>query len=136
MKTRFLTMILMALLLVAGEATAQSMSHSVSGVVRDAQTGKRLGQASVTADEGHDATVTNSDGYFVLKTQEPAKVLHISCLGYETAEVRLKEGQDKELKIRQSTKMIGESLEQHCLNEFRSVQADAYPNAFFGNCFH
>ena len=100
MKTRFLTMILMALILVAGEATAQSMSHSVSGVVRDAQTSKRLGQASVTADEGHDATVTNSDGYFVLKTQEPAKVLHISCLGYETAEVRLKEGQDKELKIR------------------------------------
>ena len=37
MKTRFLTMILMALLVVAGEATAQSMSHSVSGVVRDAQ---------------------------------------------------------------------------------------------------
>lgn len=38
----------------------------------------------------------------------------------------------KEMKIRQSTKMIGESLEQHCMNEFRSVQADAYPNAYFG----
>ena len=38
----------------------------------------------------------------------------------------------KDMKIRQSTKMIGESLEQHCLNEFRAVQADSYPNAYFG----
>ncbi len=37
----------------------------------------------------------------------------------------------KEMKIRQSTKMIGESLEQYCLNEFRKVQADAYPHAEF-----
>ena len=100
MKTRFLTMILMALLVVAGEATAQSMSHSVSGVVRDAQTGKRLGQASVTADEGHDATVTNSDGYFVLKTQEPAKVLRISCLGYETVEGRAGQGTENQVEAR------------------------------------
>ena len=100
MRTRFFTMILLALLAMAGAATAQTMPYSVSGVVRDAKTNKRLAQASVTSDGGHDATVTNVDGYFVLKTPRPTKVLHVSCLGYETAEVKVPENQDKELKIK------------------------------------
>lgn len=38
----------------------------------------------------------------------------------------------KEFKLRQSTKMIGESLEQHCLNEFEKVHAMFFPTASFG----
>lgn len=37
----------------------------------------------------------------------------------------------KDFKARLSTKMIGESLEQHCANEFSRVRAYAYPNAYF-----
>ena len=33
----------------------------------------------------------------------------------------------KEMKARMSTKMIGESLEQHCSNEFNRVRASLYP---------
>lgn len=37
----------------------------------------------------------------------------------------------KDLKARQSTKMVGESLEQHCLSEFNKYRMLAFPNAYF-----
>lgn len=37
----------------------------------------------------------------------------------------------KDLKIKMSTKMIGESLEQYCQNEFNKIRMTAFPNAYF-----
>jgi hypothetical protein len=37
----------------------------------------------------------------------------------------------RDFKLRQSTKMIGEDLEQHCLNAFNEVRMMAFPNAYF-----
>ena len=37
----------------------------------------------------------------------------------------------KDFKARQSTKMVGESLEQHCEIEFNKIRATAFPNAYF-----
>lgn len=37
----------------------------------------------------------------------------------------------KDFKARQSTKMVGESLEQHCLSQFNALRAAAFPNAYF-----
>ncbi|MCI8320426.1 MAG: DUF2130 domain-containing protein [Dorea sp.] len=37
----------------------------------------------------------------------------------------------KDFKARQSTKMVGESLEMHCLNQFNSLRMSAFPNAYF-----
>lgn len=39
--------------------------------------------------------------------------------------------QYKDFKTRMSTKMIGESLEQHCLNEFNKIRMTAFPKAYF-----
>ncbi len=39
--------------------------------------------------------------------------------------------QYKDFKARQSTKMIGESLEQHCLIEFDKIRMTAFPRAYF-----
>lgn len=38
----------------------------------------------------------------------------------------------KDFKAKLSTKMIGETLEQHCENEFNKIRATAFPNATFG----
>lgn len=38
----------------------------------------------------------------------------------------------KDFKTRMSTKMVGESLEQHCENEFNAVRAMSFPRAEFG----
>lgn len=37
----------------------------------------------------------------------------------------------KDLKARQSTKMVGESLEQHCENQFNMIRATAFQHAYF-----
>ena len=49
-------------------------------------------------------------------------------------ELRIKEEEIayyKDFKTRQSTKMIGESLEQHCEIEFNKLRATAFQNAYF-----
>ncbi len=40
-------------------------------------------------------------------------------------------GYYKDFKARQSTKMVGESLERHCENEFNKLRATAFKNAYF-----
>ena len=37
----------------------------------------------------------------------------------------------KDFKARQSTKMVGESLEQHCMTEFNRLRMTAFPKAYF-----
>ena len=37
----------------------------------------------------------------------------------------------RDFKARQSTKMVGESLEQHCLTQFNSIRMTAFPSAYF-----
>ena len=54
----------------------------------------------------------------------------------EKYEGQLKDKQElidyyKDLKTKMSTKMVGETLEQHCLNEFNSIRMTAFPNAEF-----
>lgn len=50
------------------------------------------------------------------------------------AELKLKDEEIahyKDFKAKQSTKMVGESLEQHCEIEFNKIRATAFPNAYF-----
>ena len=50
------------------------------------------------------------------------------------AEIKLKEEEIdyyKDFKAKQSTKMIGESLERHCESEFNKIRMTAFPNAYF-----
>lgn len=48
--------------------------------------------------------------------------------------LRLKEEQVeyyRDFKAKQSTKLIGESLEQHCMTQFNQIRMTAFPNAYF-----
>jgi len=51
-------------------------------------------------------------------------------------ETQIKDREDtierlRDLKARLSTKMVGESLEQHCVSEFNQIRAGAFPRAYF-----
>lgn len=70
-----------------------------------------------------------------LELKDAESELSIKSLkeGYES---KLKDKEEqieyyKDFKARQSTKMIGESLEQHCLIEFNNLRMTAFPNAYF-----
>ena len=70
-----------------------------------------------------------------LKVNEKQAELNIQVLKdeYET-KLKMKDEQIdyyKDLKARQSTKMVGETLEQHCEIEFNKLRATAFQNAYF-----
>ena len=52
---------------------------------------------------------------------------HEKELAYKDEEIE----RYKDFKLRQSTKMIGESLEQHCMDEFNKLRMTAFPDAYF-----
>ena len=88
------------LAMVSVPSWGQTMGFSVSGEVRDAETGKRLQQASISTPDGHEATVTNAEGDFTLKTRHKPSAIYVSCLGYNAIRVPLQGDTSKPLKIR------------------------------------
>lgn len=77
-------------------ASAQNVL-TVKGCVVDAE-GQRLAAASVVADDGHTATVTNEDGDFLIKVAAGTQRLTVSHLGFATQQVTLGET-DSELRV-------------------------------------
>ena len=70
-----------------------------------------------------------------LNLTEKETELNIKTLK-ESYELRLKDKDEqiahyKDFKARQSTKMIGETLEQHCMSEFNKIRMTAFPTAYF-----
>ena len=70
-----------------------------------------------------------------LKSIEQNNALKISGINQQhNEEIRMKDEQIafyKDLKTKMSTKLVGETLEQHCLNQFNSIRMSAFPNAYF-----
>ena len=70
-----------------------------------------------------------------LKSKDTEKQLLESSLK-EKFELELKSKDEaiayyKDMKAKLSTKMVGETLEQHCETEFNKLRATAFPNAYF-----
>jgi len=71
------------------------------------------------------------------KDTEINDIKHEKELSEEKLKEQVKSGETalvslKEMRSRMSTKMIGESLELHCENEFNRIRPFAFPNAEFG----
>lgn len=63
-----------------------------------------------------------------------AKLLESSLKDKHANEIKTKDemiAYYKDMKARLSTKMVGETLEQHCEIEFNKLRATAFPNAYF-----
>ena len=59
---------------------------------------------------------------------------HLAALSEKDAIIKLKDEEialQKDMKLKLSTKMIGETLEQHCENEFNKIRATAFQKAYF-----
>ena len=85
-----LTVLLPLLLALLMPSTARAQGDSlllryqVRGSVRDAKSGHRLQYVSVSIPGKRYSTVTNSDGEFVLRTNEPPKEVLVSHVGYNS----------------------------------------------------
>ena len=79
------------------------------------------------------AQITRLEGEIDLKEKEN-RINENNLLEKHKGELALRDEEIerlKDFKARQSTKMVGESLEQHCLTQFNSIRMTAFPNAYF-----
>lgn len=139
------------------ELTKEVKEHSVSITQKDAEisardqkitdlqakldaseTAKRLAVAEATEKKNEELSqkvIEISDLKGELKSKETESRLSEKSLQEQYEEkLKIKDEQIeyyKDFKARQSTKMIGESLEQHCLIQFNTIRMTAFPNAYF-----
>ena len=114
------------------EAAKQLAISEIQGQLKNAEAEKRLAVTEATAKlerelDGYKKDLEN------VRTQNNNKELMLKQ-GYEQ---QLRDRDEmierlKDLKAKLSTKMVGETLEQHCQNEFNSIRATAFPHADFG----
>lgn len=78
-------------------------------------------------------TIASLEGKIVEKDNEKKEQQQSLKERYEEKMKMLNEQIDyyRDFKARQSTKMVGESLEQHCEIEFNKLRATAFPSAYF-----
>lgn len=106
---------------ISGKETEKKLAVSEAVNEKDKEISEKIAQITELK-----SRLSHKDSESELKQQSLQKE-------YET-QLRLKDEQIeyyKDFKARQSTKMIGESLEQHCLTQFNSLRMTAFPNAYF-----
>ena len=112
-------------------AEAAAEIQRLKGEIELIKTKANLALQSATKDqEARIARLTN-DLDLARKEQE---IRERNLKEQHANEIRMKDEEIahyKDFKSKQSTKMIGESLEQHCENEFNKLRATAFPNAYF-----
>ncbi len=99
--------------------------------LKSAETEKELAVAKALAPVEKERDQLASD--LKAKTSE-AQLRETSIVAQYKGALKLKDDeiqQLKDMKAKLSTKMIGETLEQHCQNSFNQIRMAAFPNAYF-----
>ncbi len=92
MSNKLLSLLALVMLALPLSAYAQGKkSITVSGVVKDAQTGEPVIGAGVMLKASNVGTLTDLDGSYLIKVNDSKGVLVVSAIGYKTQEVLIKE---------------------------------------------
>ncbi len=117
---------------------ARSLIAELRAQLSGTETEKKLAVAEIVSKKDRELSEKNTE-ITTLKSQladkDTERELQEQALQKQYEEkLKMKDEQIeyyKDFKARQSTKMIGESLEQHCLNQFNALRMTAFPNAYF-----
>jgi hypothetical protein len=120
------------------EKERDSLANNLKQAERDKQAAAQLAEAQLQ-NELQKATTTRDSEIQGLKAQleskEAAQQLAEKSIK-DKYETQLKDRDEaierlRDMKARLSTKMVGETLEQHCETEFNRIRATAFPEAYF-----
>lgn len=104
-------LVIIALLLAGTLAWAQTdslrLGYTVQGTVVDDVTGKPLESVHVSIPGRHQATVTNADGYFVLKSDQPIGSVVCTFLGFKSQSVP--GGRNLKIRLQRENLMLKEA---------------------------
>lgn len=117
---------------------AEKERDALAGQLQQAQTQQQLELAQLrsTLEKERDAFAAQAKLAQAEKDQVQAAAQAQMAAELKTRDeiIRLKDeeiARVKDMKARLSTKMVGESLEQHCETEFNRLRAAAFPKAYF-----
>lgn len=122
----------------AVEKERDNLTHEVEKLRSEKQAAEQLARMQLQS-QLQQATAEKDGELMTLKAEleksQMAAQLQAQSLK-ERYEVQLKDRDDhierlRDMKARLSTKMIGETLEQHCETEFNRLRATAFPRAYF-----
>ena len=112
-------------------AKSETEIEQLKAKLKAAETEKELAVAKALAPVEKERDQLASD--LKAKTSE-AQLRETSIVAQYKGALKLKDDeiqQLKDMKAKLSTKMIGETLEQHCQNSFNQIRMAAFPNAYF-----
>ncbi|MCM1467305.1 MAG: DUF2130 domain-containing protein [Alistipes sp.] len=112
--------------------------EELKGKLKNSETEKELAVSSAVQKKEQEISekvnkITELEGQLLNKENERKLKEETLQKQYED-KLKAKEEQIeyyRDFKARQSTKMVGESLEQHCLNQFNSLRMTAFQTAYF-----
>jgi hypothetical protein len=113
------------------DAAKDAQIHDLTARLQAIETAKKLELTEALAAVQKERDELKSD----LEKTQLEKQLEVKSLK-DQYEVQIKEREEqierlRDLKARLSTKMVGETLEQHCEIEFNRIRATAFPHAYF-----
>ena len=104
-------LVIIALFLAGMLAQAQTdslrLGYTVQGTVVDAGNGRPLESVHVSIPGRHQATVTNADGFFIIKSDKPIGTITCSYLGYRSKSV--KGGKDLRITLQRESIQLHEA---------------------------
>ncbi|MXV44422.1 DUF2130 domain-containing protein [Saccharibacter sp. 17.LH.SD] len=120
------------------ERDRDALKVALERAEREKDIASQLAEAKRQKDVQQEATMKDAEIsrlQIILKTAKLEKELAESALK-DKYETQIKDRNEiierlRDMKARLSTKMIGESLEQHCETEFNRLRATAFPQAYF-----
>lgn len=121
------------------------LANEVEKVKNDSQAALSLAAEKLSASEvAQKLAIAQALGKIEKERDELKNELRQAALEKQLAEKSLKDKYEtqikdrddaierlRDMKARLSTKMVGETLEQHCETEFNRIRATAFPNAYF-----
>ncbi len=116
------------------EARLAAADNALDLARKEAEIGRK--EAAAAAEKSlaeKDAEILRLNGVLKASESESALRIHTEKEKYE-ALLRLKDEEIeryRDFRARLSTKMIGESLETHCMDEFNRMRQAAFPSAYF-----
>ena len=120
------------------EKERDSLANELKQATHDKQTASQLAEAKLVNELQKAAATKDSEVQGLKSDLERAqleKQLAETSLK-DKYETQIKDREDeierlRDMKARLSTKMVGETLEQHCETEFNRIRATAFPRAYF-----
>ena len=121
-----------------------SQHYAVVGKVTDAKNRQPLAFVNIVVNDGQYGGMSDIDGKYEIRTQEPIRTLKFSCLGYTTLETTLEAGNERKnvalqptaFELNEVTIEAGENPAHRIIDSVMAHRKENHPNSLDSYRYH